>query len=174
MKHLLLLQFLALASSVTNAPPTVLVGQLLYVQAKGSAEMAHERAFYVHDNLQYVVVETDKILGGNGLEGQILIGIRMSGNVTVGSRLVGPGYAVLDSSVWHVGARVIVRATPSEDSGWSCRPAVTTVDDGFRSTGPYLDDALNNYRRLRVYCANDDELFLIQSAAPSSSKRYAP
>ena len=151
--------------SAAEAGDSVVVGHVRYVQEKDIVSMKHDRAFYEHENHQYFVVKIDCVLVGEVSAGSVLVGVTLTGKELPGLRIVNANYAVLDPEVWRDGTKVIIVFQPSGPLGGNCSPPVIMDEEDESASNdlrPYLDSALDVYRRLPVYCADDDDLFVVR------------
>ena len=155
---------LAALGASTGDHQTVVLGEVVYLHAKDENNRLSERIRYEHRNVQFVVVRTQRVLAGSEAPSSFLLGVEMTGIDAPGSKLIAPEYRVLDSAAWRTGSRFILIAHTAQR--WECHPPFlfSDTDDPASDsrTAPYLDEPLNAFRSLPVYCADGKDLFLLR------------
>ncbi len=147
----------------------VFVGEIVFIQHKDAQDLEREIAVYDHNNLQYLVVEVERVLCGDLTAGTIILGVFVGRPEALGLQQVAPNRYALDTSFWAVGtqiAGVVVRTTAEED----CRPPMIFPPGGERpsldtlpaaESSVYVIDELNVWRAAPVYCAADVDLYRV-------------
>lgn len=166
----LILAFLATASVRGAEGSTVLVGSLEYVEGKGPTEFKRDRAFYAHENLQFLVVRVDRVLAGAPASDQLLVGVEVDHPGTPTVQWLSPDYGVLDPEIWKRGSRVVVAIPPSAPGSGPCSPPRWLFElDVPRPKGAdpkapvvYMDEGLRRFQGLPVVCLSVGDVFLVR------------